>query len=47
MNILDYINDLVENQGYTEEEAERCADCLFSEYWESDDYDYTPDDYYG
>ena len=47
MNILDYINELIE-QGYSEEDAERCADCLFSEHWASDDNDdYTPDDYYG
>lgn len=47
-NILDYINELIE-QGYSEEDAERCADCMFSEHWESDDDydDYTPDDYYG
>lgn len=36
MNILDYINELIE-QGYTEEDAERCADFMFSENWESDD----------
>lgn len=36
MNILDYINELIE-QGYSEEDAERCADFLFSEHWESDD----------
>lgn len=36
MNILEYINDLIE-QGYSEEDAERCADCMFSEHWESDD----------
>lgn len=45
-NILDYINELIE-QGYSEEDAERCADCLYSEHWESDEEDYTPDDYYG
>ena len=47
-NILDYINELIE-QGYTEADAERCADCLFSEHWESeDDYSYPEDDgYYG
>ena len=36
MNILDYIDSLIE-QGYSEEDAERCADCLFSEIWESED----------
>lgn len=47
MNILEYINELIE-QGYSEEDAERCADCMFSDCWESDDdYDETPDDYYG
>ena len=30
MNILEFINELIE-QGYTEEDAERCADCMFSE----------------
>lgn len=45
MNILDYINSLLE-QGYSEEDAERCADCMFSECWETED-DYTPEDYYG
>lgn len=47
MNILEYIDELIE-QGYSEEDAERCADCLFSVEFESDDYDYeTPEDYYG
>ena len=46
MNILEYIDNLIE-QGYSEEDAERCADCLFSEHWESDDDCDTPDDYYG
>ena len=36
MNILDFINDLVE-QGYTEEDAERCADVMFNDDWESED----------
>lgn len=51
MNILEYINSLIE-QGYSEEDAERCADCMFSEHWESDDegYDsyneYLPNDGY-
>ena len=35
-NILDYIESLIE-QGYSEEDAERCADYMFSESWESDD----------
>ena len=30
MNILEYINYLVEVEGYTEENAERCADCMFN-----------------
>ena len=46
MNILDYINELIE-QGYSEEDAERCADCLFSDKWESDDNYDCPNDYYG
>ena len=36
MNILEYIDSLIE-QGYSEEDAERCADYLFSDYWESED----------
>ena len=36
MNILDYINDLID-QGYSEEDAEICADCLFSEVFEYDE----------
>ena len=31
MNILEYINYLIEEEGYTEEDAERCADCMFME----------------
>lgn len=47
MNILEYIDSLIE-QGYSEENAERCADCLFSEHFETDEEEiYTPDDYYG
>ena len=37
MSILDFINELIEAQGYSEEDAERCADLLFSEEWESED----------
>ena len=33
MSILDYINELVE-QGYSPEDAERCADHMFSEEWD-------------
>jgi hypothetical protein len=36
MNILEYIEDLIA-QGYSEENAERCADAMFSEYIDSDD----------
>ena len=36
MNILEYIDSLIE-QGYSEEDAERCADRLFSDNWESED----------
>ena len=36
MNILDYINELIE-QGYSEEDAARCADVMFSDTWESED----------
>lgn len=39
MNILDYINYLIEELGYSEAEAERCADVLFSDYWD-DEEDY-------
>lgn len=31
MNILEYINYLIEVEGYSEENAERCADAIFSE----------------
>lgn len=34
MNILEYINDLIE-QGYSEEDAERCADYMFSAEWDN------------
>lgn len=34
MNILEYINELIE-MGYSEEEAERCADVMFSDEWDS------------
>lgn len=34
MNILEYINELVE-LGYSEEDAERCADAMFSAEWDS------------
>lgn len=34
MNILEYVEMLIEN-GYTQEDAERCADVMFN-----DDYDY-------
>ena len=30
MNVLDYINELIEN-GYSEEDAEMCADYMFSD----------------
>ena len=30
MNILEYIDSLIE-QGYSNEDAERCAECMFSE----------------
>ena len=36
MNILEYIEELIE-EGYTQEDAERCADFLFSDEWESED----------
>lgn len=36
MNILEYINELIE-QGYTEEDAARCADVMFSDTWASDE----------
>lgn len=37
MNILDYINYLVEECGYQEEDAERCADVMFNDDWDMDD----------
>lgn len=36
MNILEYIDELIE-QGYSEEDAERCADYMFSECFGEDD----------
>ena len=36
MNILEYINDLIEH-GYSEEDAERCADVLFSDEYASEE----------
>ena len=38
MNILEYIDDLIE-QSYSEEDAERCADCMFSEDLSEEDYE--------
>lgn len=35
MSVLDYINSLVD-EGYSEEDAERCADYLFSDNWDTD-----------
>ena len=32
MNILEFVNELIE-QGYSEEDAERCADYMFSDEW--------------
>ena len=36
MNILEYIDELIA-QGYSEENAEICADCMFSDNWQGDD----------
>jgi hypothetical protein len=36
MNILEFIDLLIE-QGYSEEDAARCADVMFSDTWESED----------
>ena len=36
MNILEYINDLIE-QGYSEEDAERCANYMFAEDYSDDE----------
>ena len=33
MNILEYINDLID-QGYSEADAERMADVMFSDDWD-------------
>lgn len=33
MNILEYIDELIE-QGYSEEDAERCADIMFNDDFE-------------
>lgn len=35
MNRLEYINELIE-QGYSEEDAEKCADYMFSDEWDSE-----------
>lgn len=37
MNILEYINYLVEVEGYSEEDAERCANATFSEDFSGDE----------
>ena len=40
MNVLEYIEELMD-QGMSEEDAGRCADCLYSDEWEAeDDYGY-------
>ena len=39
MNILDYINSLIE-QGYTNEDAEKCANAMFGEDAHDEDEDY-------
>lgn len=36
MSVLSYIDELIE-QGYSQEEAERCADYMFADEWESDE----------
>ena len=36
MNILEYINDLIE-LGYSNDEAERLADIMFSDDWDMND----------
>ena len=36
MDILEYINELIE-QGYSEEDAERCANAMFSEDFSEED----------
>ena len=36
MNILEYIEELI-SEGYSQEDAERCADFMFSDEWESED----------
>ena len=38
MNILEYINDLID-QGYSEEDAERCANAMFADDFSEDDYE--------
>lgn len=45
MNILEYIEDLMA-QGYSEEDASICADCMFSDSWDSGEDDYYEEDYY-
>ena len=36
MNVLEYIEDLMD-QGMSEDDAGRCADCLYSDEWEAED----------
>ena len=36
MNILEFIEDLMD-QGYSEEDAEKCADLMFSDFPDYDD----------
>lgn len=37
ISVLDYINYLVEEEGYSEEEAELCANIIFSDDFSVDD----------
>lgn len=44
MNILEYIEDLMD-RGMSEDDAGRCADCLYNDNWEiEDDYSYERSD---
>lgn len=48
MNILEYINYLIEVEGYSEEDAYICADVMFSDrYVITDEDDYYENNYKG
>lgn len=38
MNILEYIDYLIDECGYSEEDAERCANFMFADDYSEEDY---------